>query len=110
MTIRENLEQWEKQYLSPYASYSTDSKGRMRPEPHCDVRPVFQRDRDQGRMPQVVPQGDGLHQLLVEPQCLCDGAGVLGDLQGMGQTGAVMIPLRGEEYGSTGSSWRRTCP
>ena len=46
MTIRENLEQWEKQYLSPYASYSTDSKGRMRPEPHCDVRPVFQRDRD----------------------------------------------------------------
>ena len=24
MTIRENLEQWEKQYLSPYASYSTE--------------------------------------------------------------------------------------
>lgn len=46
MTIRENLEQWEKQYLSPYASFSTDSKGRRRPEPHCDVRPVFQRDRD----------------------------------------------------------------
>ena len=46
MTIRENLEQWEKQYLSPYASYSTDSRGRKKPEPHCDVRPVFQRDRD----------------------------------------------------------------
>nr|WP_321152209.1 deoxyguanosinetriphosphate triphosphohydrolase [uncultured Acetatifactor sp.] len=46
MTIRENLEQWERQYLSPYASYSTDSKGRLKDEPHCDVRPVFQRDRD----------------------------------------------------------------
>lgn len=46
MTIRENLEQWEKQYLSPFASYSTDSKGRLKPEPQCDVRPVFQRDRD----------------------------------------------------------------
>lgn len=46
MTIRENLEQWEKQYLSPYASYSTESKGRLKSEPQCDVRPVFQRDRD----------------------------------------------------------------
>jgi len=46
MTIRENLEQWEKQYLSPYASFSTESRGRQKDEPHCDVRPVFQRDRD----------------------------------------------------------------
>lgn len=46
MTIRENLEQWEKQYLNPYASYSAESKGRLRPEAQCDIRPVFQRDRD----------------------------------------------------------------
>lgn len=46
MTIRENLEQWEKEYLSPYASLSMNSKGRLKPEEQCDIRPVFQRDRD----------------------------------------------------------------
>lgn len=46
MTIRESLEQWEKEYLSPYASFSMDSKGRLKPEVECDIRPVFQRDRD----------------------------------------------------------------
>ena len=46
MTIRENLEQWEKNYLSIYASHSAESKGRQRFEKQCDIRPVFQRDRD----------------------------------------------------------------
>ena len=46
MTIRENLEQWEREYLSPHASHSADSRGRNRPEKQCDIRPVFQRDRD----------------------------------------------------------------
>ena len=46
MTIRESLEQWEKDYLSPYASLSVNSKGRLRPEEQCDIRTVFQRDRD----------------------------------------------------------------
>lgn len=46
MTIRENLEMWEKEYLSPYASLSMNSKGRQKPEEQCDIRPVFQRDRD----------------------------------------------------------------
>ena len=46
MTIRESLERWEKQYLSPYATYSMDSKGREKEEEQCDIRPVFQRDRD----------------------------------------------------------------
>lgn len=45
-TIRENLELWEKEYLSPYATLSMNSKGRMRDEEQCDIRPVFQRDRD----------------------------------------------------------------
>ena len=46
MTIRESTEQWESEYLSPYASLSRDSKGRDREEPPCDIRPVYQRDRD----------------------------------------------------------------
>lgn len=44
--IREKLEQWEKEYLSPYASLSMNSKGRLREEEQCDIRPVYQRDRD----------------------------------------------------------------
>ena len=46
MTIREQLEQREKEYLSPYAALSIHSKGREREEEQCDIRPVFQRDRD----------------------------------------------------------------
>jgi dGTPase len=46
MTIRENLEQREKEYLSPYATLSVNSRGRDREEPQCDIRPIFQRDRD----------------------------------------------------------------
>ncbi len=46
MTIRENLEQWEEDYLSPFAAKSKNSKGRKREETECDIRPVFQRDRD----------------------------------------------------------------
>ena len=46
MTIREHLEQLEKENLSPYATHSVDSKGRLKEEEQCDIRPVFQRDRD----------------------------------------------------------------
>lgn len=46
MTIREDLEQWETEYLSRYATLSKNSKGREREEEQCDIRPVFQRDRD----------------------------------------------------------------
>lgn len=46
MTIRERMEQYEKDYLSPYASLSMNSKGRLKPEEQCDIRTVFQRDRD----------------------------------------------------------------
>lgn len=44
--IRENMERWEQEYLSPYASLSMYSKGRGKEEEQCDIRPVFQRDRD----------------------------------------------------------------
>ena len=46
MTIRETLELMETDYLSPYATLSMNSKGRLKPEVECDIRPVFQRDRD----------------------------------------------------------------
>lgn len=46
MTIREQLERREVEYLSPFAALSSRSKGREREEEQCDLRPVFQRDRD----------------------------------------------------------------
>lgn len=46
MNIRERIENWEKEYLSPYACLSMNSKGRLVEEEECDIRAVFQRDRD----------------------------------------------------------------
>ena len=46
MTIREQIQEMEKEILSPYACLSANSRGRDREEPECDIRPVFQRDRD----------------------------------------------------------------
>ena len=46
MTIREQIEQMENETLSPYACHSVNSRGRDREEAQCDIRPVFQRDRD----------------------------------------------------------------
>ena len=46
MTIREQIEQMEKETLSPYACWSVRTRGRDKEEPQCDIRPVFQRDRD----------------------------------------------------------------
>src|SRR5436190_23778759 len=45
-TIREQLEQRERETLAPQAAKSADSRGRLRPEPEDDVRPAFQHDRD----------------------------------------------------------------
>ena len=44
--IRESLEQREKEYLSPFAALSSESRGRDRYEKPCDIRPIYQRDRD----------------------------------------------------------------
>ena len=46
MTIREELENAERQFLSPWASLSSRSAGRDRYEELDDMRPVYQRDRD----------------------------------------------------------------
>jgi dGTPase len=46
MTVRERLEQLEREILAPYATRSAESRGRPRPEPPDPVRTAFQRDRD----------------------------------------------------------------
>ena len=45
-TIREALEQRERETLAAQAARSADSKGRLRAEIEDDVRPAFQHDRD----------------------------------------------------------------
>ena len=45
-SIREQLEQREREILAPQASKSADSKGRVRGEDEDPIRPAFQRDRD----------------------------------------------------------------
>lgn len=46
MMIREQIEKMEQEILSPYATLSINTKGRDSYESQCDIRPVFQRDRD----------------------------------------------------------------
>ena len=46
MNIREKMEQQELELLNPYAAHSAHSRGRERAEEECDVRTVYQRDRD----------------------------------------------------------------
>lgn len=46
MTVREKTEELESKLLAPYATLSKNSRGRARPQPQCDLRTVFQRDRD----------------------------------------------------------------
>jgi dGTPase len=45
-TLRQQLEQRERDTLAPQAAKSADSRGRLRDETEDDVRPAFQRDRD----------------------------------------------------------------
>lgn len=46
MNIRESTEKRELESLSPFASCSSRSRGRERQEEECDIRTVYQRDRD----------------------------------------------------------------
>lgn len=46
LNIRQRLELREHEILSPYASFSDCSLGRDIKEEPCDVRPIYQRDRD----------------------------------------------------------------
>ena len=44
--LRERIEQQEHEYLSPYAAFSDSSLGRDREDTPCDIRTIYQRDRD----------------------------------------------------------------
>lgn len=46
LNIRQMLERREHEILSPYAAFSDQSLGRDRHEEPCDIRPIYQRDRD----------------------------------------------------------------
>jgi dGTPase len=46
LNIRQKLEKREHEILSPYAAFSDQSLGRDRMEEPCDIRPIYQRDRD----------------------------------------------------------------
>ena len=46
LSIRQQLEQRERDILAPQASKSAESKGRVRREDEDAIRPAFQRDRD----------------------------------------------------------------
>ncbi|MFW6238602.1 MAG: deoxyguanosinetriphosphate triphosphohydrolase [Halanaerobiales bacterium] len=44
--LRKERENFEEEYLSQAAQLSIDSEGRKQPEEECDIRTVYQRDRD----------------------------------------------------------------
>jgi len=46
MNIRKRLEEREEHILSPFAQRSNKTRGRLKEEPECDIRPAFQHDRD----------------------------------------------------------------
>lgn len=46
MSVREELENLEREHLSPFAALSSESAGRDREEEECDIRTCYQRDRD----------------------------------------------------------------
>ncbi|MCF0134628.1 MAG: deoxyguanosinetriphosphate triphosphohydrolase [Blautia sp.] len=46
MSIRESMEERERELLSCYAAFSAETRGRDVPEEECDIRTVYQRDRD----------------------------------------------------------------
>ena len=46
MSIRQQIEEFEQQHLSPFAMLSSRTQGRQKPIEPCDLRTEFQRDRD----------------------------------------------------------------
>ena len=46
MDIRQMQEHWEREHFSPYAAFSDSSMGRDIREPECDIRTIYQRDKD----------------------------------------------------------------
>ena len=68
MTIRERLEQQERQMLSPFAQLSCQSRGREHPISQDDMRTEFQRDRDRILHCKSFRRLKGKTQVFISPQ------------------------------------------
>jgi len=68
MTIREQTQQFERETLSAFAAKSADSRGRARPEPECDIRTPFQRDRDRILHSKAFRRLKGKTQVFLSPE------------------------------------------